>query len=124
MVGSLLALIVTVVLLGAAIANPLRQGVVVVAIVLTVCFSASFVMTAVTAAQLRHLAERNSRGIPKEPRSTGKGDLIVYVVAFGLAAAVGIAYVMSFREISWAWPTFVTITFIVVGVALLLRRRA
>lgn len=124
MMGSLLALIVTLVLLSTAIANPLRQGVVVVAIVLAVCFSASFVMTAVTAAQLRHLVERKNRGIPKAPRSISKRDWIVYVVAFGLAGAVGIAYATSFREISWAWPTFVTITFIVVGVALLLRRRA
>jgi multisubunit Na+/H+ antiporter MnhC subunit len=81
MMGSLVALIVTVVLLGTAIADPLRQGVVVVAIVLTVCFSASLVMTAVTAAQLRHLAQRKNRGTPKAPRSISKRDLIVYVVA-------------------------------------------
>ena len=124
MTGALLALIAAVALLATAIANPLRQGVVVVAIVLTVCFTASFVMTAVTAAQLRHLMARKNRGIPKVPRSMSKRDLIIYLLAFGSATLVGIAYVLSFRNISWAWPTFVTITFIVVGVVLLLRRRA
>ena len=124
MTGALLALIAAVALLATAIATPLRQGVVVVAIVLTVCFTASFVMTAVTAAQLRHLMARKNRGIPKVPRSMSKRDLIIYLLAFGSAALVGIAYVLSFRNISWAWPTFVTMTFIVVGVVLLLRRRA
>jgi uncharacterized membrane protein len=123
MMGSLVALIVTAAILTTAIANPLRQGVVVVAIVLTICFSTSFVMTAFTAAQLRHLVASKSRGLPKARRPMTKRDLIVYLVAFGSAAAVGLAYVHSLRGISWVWPTFVTITFIVVGVVLLLRRR-
>jgi len=122
--GSLLALIAALAVLTTGVSNPLRQGIVVVAIVLTACFSVSFVMTAVTAAQFRHLVARNNRGIPEAPRSISKRDWIVYAVAFGAATLVGIAYVLSFRSISWAWPTFVTMTFIVVGVVLLLRRRA
>jgi hypothetical protein len=124
MMGSLLGLIAAVALLATGIANPLRQGIGVVAVILAFCFSASFVMTALTAAQLRHLVARKNRGIPKAPRSISKRDLIVYLIAFGSATLVGIGYVLSFREISWAWPAFVTITFLVVGVILLLRRQA
>jgi hypothetical protein len=123
MMGSLVGLIVAVALLATAIENPRREGVGVVAIVLVICFSVSFVMTAITAAQYRHLVARKSRELPKVRRTTTKRDLMVYVIALGAAAAVGLVYVQSLRGIEWEWPAFVAITFLVVGAVLVLRRR-
>jgi hypothetical protein len=123
MMGSLVALIAAVALLATAIENPWREGDGFIAVVLTVCFSASFVMTAIRAAQLRHLRARMSRGLPKTRRPMTRRDLVVYLVAFGAAAAVGLLYVQSQHGIDWVWPTFVTIVFLVVGVVLLLRGR-
>ena len=123
MFGCLIALSAALALLSTAIGHPVRNVVNFVAGGLVLCFIVSFVMAAFTSIGFRRAANREKRGRPAQPKAPmSRHDRIVYVIAFVSATAVGLAYIASFRSITWAWPAFVAISLIVVGVVLLVRR--
>jgi len=123
MIACLLGLIAAVALLAAGIRHPLVDVVDVISWVLVLAFIVSFVMAAVTSFRFRRAAKVEETGIHalrKAPMSTH--DRIVYIVAFVSATAVGLVYIGSFGPVQWAWPAFVVISLIIVGVVLLIRR--
>src|ERR1700687_583968 len=110
MFGCLIALSAALALLSTAIGHPVRNVVNFVAGGLVLCFIVSFVMAAFTSIGFRRAANREKRGRPAQPKAPmSRHDRIVYVIAFVSATAVGVAYIASFRSITWAWPGFVAI---------------
>ena len=123
MLGSLLTLVGAVALLSTGIGHPVRDVVNFVSGVLVLCLAISFVMAAITSFSFRRLANVEKRGLPSQPKAPmTRHDRIVYVIAFVSATAVGLTYISSFGPTPWAWPAFVVISLIIVGIVLLIRR--
>jgi len=123
MIGCLLALIGAVALLSTGIDHPVRDVVNFVSGLLVLCFSVSFVMAAFTSFLFRREVSVETRGRPAQPKAPmTTHDRIVYIIAFVSATAVGLAYISSFGPTPWAWPAFVIISLVVVGIVLLIRR--
>ena len=109
-------------LLAVGVTGGVRHAVETLAIVLAVVFAATFVTAAVTSIEFRRARDSGRRKGLATPRSRGRRDWPVYVLAFGSAAAVGALYFTSLRHTGWAWPTFVVLS-LVVAVGLIVRRR-
>jgi MFS family permease len=123
MIGFLLALIVAVALLSTGIGHPVRDVVNFVAGVLVLGFSVSFVVAAFTSLSFRRVANAAKRRRPPQPKAPmTTHDRIVYVIAFVLATALGLAFISSFGPAPWVWPAFVIISLVIVGIVLLIRR--
>jgi hypothetical protein len=123
MVGCLLALIGALALLSTGIGHPARDVVNFVSGLLVLCFSVSFVMAAFTSWSFRRVVSVEKRGGPAQPKAPmTTHDRIVYIIAFVSATAIGLAYISSFQATPWAWPAFVIISLVVIGIVLLIRR--
>jgi len=80
-------------------------------------------MAADTSFRFRRVAKLEDTGSPAQRKALmSTHDRIVYIVAFVSATAVGFVYIGSFGSVQWAWPAFVVISLIIVGVVLLVRR--
>jgi len=123
MIGSLLGLTAAVAFRAAGIRHPIADVVNVISWALVLAFIVSFVMAAVTSIRFRRVAKVEDTRIPAQRKAPMSAhDRIVYIVAFVSATAVGLVYIGSFGSVQWAWPAFVVISLIIVGVVLLVRR--
>ena len=122
-IGALIALVGGLSLLNTGIGDPVRAVVSFLTVAIVVILVVSFVMAAFTSARFRRAVSIQQYGRPPQPKAAiSRHDRIVYIIAFGSAAAVGVAYFGSWRSVPWAWPAFVSVYSIVVGIVLLTRR--
>ena len=123
MIGCLLGLTAAVALLAAGIGHPLLDVVNVVSGVLVLGFVVSFVMAALTSMRLRRAAKVETAANPAQrkapcPRMIGSST--------SLRLCQGLPWASSTSgrtgRLPGAWPAFVVISVIIVGVLLLVRR--